>query len=112
MLIYPKSGGWIVCGLPGSHANNVNSAGSDKLTQVQFYMSTSFQPGSLLSDIENFYFYFLIWQLKPSNQKIKKNRFSTSEKACIGSWVNKFYRHGCRGNSYFILNLVGWLFLV
>ena len=47
-LFTRQSGGWIVCGLPGSHANNINSAGSDKLIEVQFYMSTSFQPGSLL----------------------------------------------------------------
>ena len=30
----------------GSRANNINFPGSDKLTEVQFYMLTSCQPGS------------------------------------------------------------------
>ena len=41
---------------PGSRANNIYSPGSDKLTEVQFYMSTSCQPGSwvisALSDVD------------------------------------------------------------
>ena len=31
---------------PGSRANNIYLPGSDKLTEVQLYMSTSCQPGS------------------------------------------------------------------
>ena len=31
---------------PGSRANNIYSLGSDKLTEVQLYMSSSCQPGS------------------------------------------------------------------
>ena len=38
--------GRIVDNLPGSRANNIYSPGSDKLTDVQFYRSTSFQSGS------------------------------------------------------------------
>ena len=38
--------GWIVGYLPGSHANNIYSPGSDKLTDVQLYMSISCQLGS------------------------------------------------------------------
>ena len=38
--------GWIVGSSPGSHANNIYLPGSDKLTEVQLYMSTSCQPGS------------------------------------------------------------------
>ena len=53
----------------GSHANNFNLPGSDKLTEVQLYMSTSCQAGSRVirdfSDVEKLF-------LKPPNQKIKK----------------------------------------
>ena len=56
--------GWIMDSLPFSHANNIYSPGSDKLTEVQLYMSTSCQPGSWViqafSDIEKHFFYFLI----------------------------------------------------
>ena len=42
--------------LPGSRANNIYSLGSGKLTEVQWYMSTSCQPGSRVigafSDVE------------------------------------------------------------
>ena len=38
--------GWIVGTSPGSHANNIYSPGSDKMTEVQLYMSASCQPGS------------------------------------------------------------------
>ena len=37
--------GWIVSNSPGSRANNIYSPGSDKLTELQVYMSTSCQPG-------------------------------------------------------------------
>ena len=41
---------------PSSHANNINSPSSDKLTEVQLYISTSCQPGSWVirdfSDVE------------------------------------------------------------
>ena len=35
------------------------------------------------------FLYFMIWRLKPPNQKIN----STSEKAWISSWIDKFYWH-------------------
>ena len=37
---------WIAGKLPGSRANNIYSPGSDKLTEVQLYISTSWQTGS------------------------------------------------------------------
>ena len=38
--------GWLVGDSPDSRANNIYSPGSDKVTEVQFYMSNSCQPGS------------------------------------------------------------------
>ena len=69
MLIYPAAGkistfspGWIVGSSPGSHANNIYSPGSDKLTEVLLYMSASCQPGSrdfqAFSDVEKPFFIF------------------------------------------------------
>ena len=60
---------WIVENIPSSGKNNIYSPGSDKLTYVQWYVSTSYQ-------------------LKSPNQNVKG--FSTSEKARISSWVNSF----------------------
>ena len=37
---------WIVSNSSGSLANNIYSPGTDKLTEVQLYMSTSCQPGN------------------------------------------------------------------
>ena len=45
VLIYPAASR-ILGNSPGSHANNIYLPGSDKLTEVQLYMSTSCQPGS------------------------------------------------------------------
>ena len=68
---------------PGSRANNIYSPGSDKLTEVQFYMSTSCQPGSLVirgfSDFEK---PFSVSNLVvKATRSVKKKGFSTSEKA-------------------------------
>ena len=75
-----------------SRANNIYSSGCDKLTEMQLYMSISCQPGSpeirAFSDAEKHFFYFLIWRLKPPNQK---KGFSMSKKARISSQVSKFY---------------------
>ena len=43
--VYPAVGR-IVSYSPGSRANNIYSSGSDKLTEVQLYMSASCKPGS------------------------------------------------------------------
>ena len=43
--VYPAVG-WIVDTSLRSRANIIYSPGSDKLTEVQLHMSTSFQPGS------------------------------------------------------------------
>ena len=60
---------------PGSHANNIHWPGSDKLTEVQLYMSTSCQPGSpvirVFSDVEKCFFLFSDLAVKPPDQKIK-----------------------------------------
>ena len=45
MLIYVAAG-WIVGNAPGSRANNNYSSGSDKLNEVQLYISTSCENGS------------------------------------------------------------------
>ena len=55
---------WIVCYSPCSRANKIYSSSSDKLTEVQLYMSTSCQKGSRVnrafSDVQKLFFYFLI----------------------------------------------------
>ena len=60
--------------LPGSRVNNIYSPGSNKLTDVQWYMSASCQPGRRVNraffDVEKPFFCFLIWRLQPPNQKI------------------------------------------
>ena len=44
---------WIVGNSAGSRANNIYSHGSEKFTKVQWYMSTSCQPGSrVISEVE------------------------------------------------------------
>ena len=84
---------WTACNSPGSRANNIYSPGSDKLTEVQLYMSTSCQPCSrvirAVSDFEKT-FLFSDLEVKTSKSEDKKG-FSTSDKARIGSRVNKFY---------------------
>ena len=53
---------WIVGNSPGSFPNNIHTLSSDKVTEVQFYMSTSCQPGSRVirafSDVEKPFFIF------------------------------------------------------
>ena len=53
--------GWIVCNSPGSRANNIYSPGSDKLIEVQLYMSTSSQQDSQViltfSDVEKVFIF-------------------------------------------------------
>ena len=70
----------------GSHANNIFSPVSDKLTEVQLYMSTSCKPGSrairAFSDVEKAFFYFPIWQLKPPNQKT----FQHQRRLSLAAW--------------------------
>ena len=54
---------WIVGNSPGSHANHIYSPGSDKLTEVHLYMSTSCKAGSRVirafADIEKHFFFCL-----------------------------------------------------
>ena len=77
---------------PGSRAN-IYSPGSDKLTEVQLYMSTSCQPGSRVirafSDVE-MPFLFSDLAVKAAKSENKK-AFTTSEKTRISSRVNEFY---------------------
>ena len=65
-----------------SRANDIYSPGSDKLTEVQLYMSTSCQPGSQVirtfSDIEKPLF-CSEYAVKASKSETDKG-FSTSEK--------------------------------
>ena len=82
---------WIVGNSPGSCANNIYSPGSDKLTEVQLYMSTSFQPGSWVirafSDVEKpFLFSNLVNKAAKSDNK---KDFSMSENAQICSRTNR-----------------------
>ena len=54
--------GWIVGNSPGNRANNIYSSGSDKLTEVQLYMSASCQAGSriilIFSDVGQLLYIF------------------------------------------------------
>ena len=77
----------------GSRANNIYSPGTDKLTEVQLYMPTSFQPGNRVirafRDVEK---PVLISDLAAVTAKSEnKIGFSRSEMARISSRVNKFY---------------------
>ena len=58
--------GWIVDNSPVRRANNIYSPGSDKLTEVQLYISTLCQTDSrvtrVFSDVEKSFLYFLTWQ--------------------------------------------------
>ena len=57
-LLPRQSGGyWIVWNSPGSHVNNVYSPSSDKLTEVQLFLSTSCQPGNQVNK------FLLTWPL-------------------------------------------------
>ena len=71
MLIYPAAGlkaavypaiGWIVGNSPSGSANNIYSLGSEMFTEVQFYMSSSSQPGSRVirtfSDVKKPFYFF------------------------------------------------------
>ena len=72
------------------------------LTEVQLYMSTSFQPGSRVirafSDVEKPFLFFDL-AVKAAKSENKED-LSTSEKALISSRVNKFYRPGRRENNH------------
>ena len=60
---------------PGSCANNIYSPGSDKLTEVQLYMSNSCQPGSrvirALSDVKKPFLFsdLVVKAAKSENEK-------------------------------------------
>ena len=82
--------GWIVGNSPGSHANNVYSPRSDKLTEVQHVTC------QLHVKVEK-PFCFLIGSL--SLQIRNKKGFSMSDR--ISSRVNTFYLYGRRRNSHF-----------
>ena len=79
--------------LSGSRANNIYSPGSDKLIEVQLYMSVSCQPGSRVirafSDVEK-PFLFADFAVEAAKIRKQKNTFQ-SEKALISSRVNKDY---------------------
>ena len=84
---------WIVSNSPGSRANNNYSPGTDKLTEVQLYMSASCQPGNRVirafRDVEK---PVLISDLAVTAAKSETEiGFSMSEMARISSRVNKFY---------------------
>ena len=72
---------------------------SDKLTEVQLYMSTLCQPGSRVirafPDVEKL-FLFSDLAVKATKSENKQKCFLTSEKAWINSRVNNFYLHGRR----------------
>ena len=89
--------GCIVHNSPGSHANNIYSPASDKLTKEQLYMSVSCYPGCRVirafSDVEKPYL-FSDWAVKAANLTVKtenKKDFSTPEKTRISGRVNEFY---------------------
>ena len=75
---------------PGRRANNIYSPGTDKLTEVQLYMSTSCQPGNRIirafRDVEK---PVLISDLAVTAAK-SENKIGFSM-ARISSRVNKFY---------------------
>ena len=63
------------------------SSGSDKLSKVQLYISTSCQPGSrvirAVSDVEKLFILFSNLAVKAKSENKKKVFFSTSKKARI-----------------------------
>ena len=84
---------------PCSVANNIYSPGSDKVTEVQMYMSNSCQPRSRVirafSELHSFFcffFFFLFsdFAIKATKSENKKG-FSISVKARISSRVHKFF---------------------
>ena len=84
---------WIVGNSPGSRANNIYSLGTDKLNEVQLYMSNSCQPGNRViqafRDVEK---PVLISDLAITAAKSEnKIGFPMSKMARISSRVNKFY---------------------
>ena len=102
MLIYPAAGYISTCSpgsrmdsdqSPGSSANNIYSPSSDKLTEVQLYMSTSCQPGSRVvrafSDVEKPFLFSDLAVKAPKSEN--KKGLSMSEKSTISSLVNKRY---------------------
>ena len=70
---------WVLGNSPGSCANNIYSPGSDKLTEVQLYMSASCQPGSRviqdLSGVEKPFFLFADLVVKTAKLENKKKFF-------------------------------------
>ena len=105
VYIYPASGYIYTC----SPSSRVDSGQLTRHPAViswlkcNLHMSTSWQLGRRVVRAFTLksLFDFLIWRLKPPNQKINKS-FSTSENALISSQVNKVYWHGRRGNSHFV----------
>ena len=85
---------------PGGCANNIYSPGSDKLTEVQLYLSTSCQPGSRvirgsprISDVDKPFSFSDLAALTAKSENEKG--FSMPEKTRISS----------RGNSHFVLGI-------
>ena len=79
--------------LPGCRVNDIYSLGSDKLAEVQLYMSTSCHPGSWVirafSDVGK-PFLFSDLAAKAARSENKKRLFNVRN-ARISSRVNKFY---------------------
>ena len=74
---------------PSRHANNIYSSGSDKLTEVQLYISALCQAGSrimraFLDDEKPVLF-------SEAAKSENKKDFLISENVWISSQVNKFY---------------------
>ena len=70
----------------------IHPCGSDELTEMQLLMSTSCQarqPGNPILLYVEKPFLFSDLAAKAAKSENKKG-FSTSETACISSWVNKF----------------------
>ena len=88
----------------GGRANNIYPPGSDKLNEVQVYMSTRRPVIRAFSDVEKLIFLISDLAVKAARSENRKDRFSTSEKALISSQVKGFIHKAGGGNSHFVVS--------
>ena len=96
-----------ICNSPGSRANNIYSPGSDQLTEVQLYLSTSCQPGSrvirALSDVEKFVFFiFLFGGFNRRLFSKKTSKYFATALSSSASSPSTFFLYLCHYRRYLL----------